>query len=99
MKSLRKSFALILIIIGISSLILISTLHVGLAQGGTNESGLISSDTTWTKANSPYSLTGPVAVNQGVTLKIEAGTIVNLNNFYLRVNGTLSAIGSPNEKN
>jgi hypothetical protein len=33
-------------------------------------------------------------VNVGVTLTIEAGVVVNLNNFYIQVNGTLSARGA-----
>src|SRR5208337_5359065 len=43
----------------------------------TNVNGTINSDTTWTKANSPYNLTGPVTVDPGVTLSIEPGTIVD----------------------
>ncbi|MGD0405907.1 MAG: hypothetical protein ABSB10_04575 [Candidatus Bathyarchaeia archaeon] len=55
---------------------------------------IISSDTTWTKANSPYNLSGPTLVNQGVTLTIQAGATVNLNTYYLQVNGTLNAVGT-----
>jgi Predicted solute binding protein len=68
------------------------------AQSGTNKSGLITSDEVWTKAGSPYSLTGPVAVNQGVTLTIQPGVTVNFNSYYLRVNGTLTAIGTSADK-
>ncbi|HTY75451.1 MAG TPA: hypothetical protein VMD05_07795, partial [Candidatus Nanoarchaeia archaeon] len=64
------------------------------AQTGTSVSGIISQDTTWTKANSPYSLTGPVAVNVGVNLRIEPGVTINLNGYYIQVNGTLTAKGS-----
>ena len=53
--------------------------------------GIINSDTVWTKANSPYILTGPVAVNSGVTLTVEAGATVS--GYYIQVNGTLKAIG------
>ncbi len=60
--------------------------------------GTIYYDTTWTKANSPYSLTNDVIVNSGVTLTIEAGTIVNLNGFNLNVEGTLLAEGNSNAK-
>jgi hypothetical protein len=59
--------------------------------------GIIDSNTVWTKANSPYTLTAPVAVNTGVTLTIEPGVRVNLNNFYIQVNGTLIAKGTPAE--
>jgi len=58
---------------------------------------VISSDTTWTKANSPYSLTGPVDVS-GVTLTVESGVTINLNNYYIQVDGTLRAIGSNSDQ-
>ena len=56
--------------------------------------GEIASDTTWTKADGPYDLTGPVKVNNGVTLTVEPGTVVNLNSFYILVQGTLNASGT-----
>jgi hypothetical protein len=86
-----------LVAILIGGLILANVLFVEV-QAATNFNGLISSDTTWTKASSPYSLTGPVAINQGVTLRVEPGVTVNLNGYYIRVNGTLNARGSPNDK-
>ncbi|MGA2387262.1 MAG: hypothetical protein ABSG33_12115 [Candidatus Bathyarchaeia archaeon] len=92
MDSLGKTITLILVLI-----ITFSTpisKPFGLAQTATNESGVIYSDTTWTEASSPYSLAGPVAVNQGVTLTIEPGTTINLNNYYIQVNGTLVAKGT-----
>ena len=67
-------------------------------QATTEISGIISSDTAWTKANSPYTLTGAVAIGKGVILTIEAGTTVNLNNYYIKVNGTLVAKGSRDER-
>jgi hypothetical protein len=77
----------------VSGLILVSAARFSTAQDSTNVSGIISSDTTWTKANSPYSLTGPVAVNAGVTLTIEAGVTVE-GGYYIQINGTLRARGS-----
>lgn len=67
-------------------------------RAATNVSGIITSDTTWTAANSPYSLTGPTAVGEGVTLTIEAGATVNLNDYYIEVNGTLRAKGTSTDK-
>ena len=79
----------------ISSLSLIfQAIPSGRAQSGTNESGIIKSNTTWTKTNSPYNLTGNVLVNNGVTLTIQPGTIVNLGSYYIEVNGTIQAIGN-----
>jgi hypothetical protein len=63
-------------------------------NGDTTPYSTISSDTTWTQAGSPYSLSGPVLVQPGVTLTIEAGAIVNLHAYYLQVNGTLTARGT-----
>jgi hypothetical protein len=57
---------------------------------------IITSDTTWTKANIPYTLSAPVGIPIGVTLTIEAGITVNFGN-YIQVNGTLMARGTPSE--
>jgi hypothetical protein len=78
--------------------LLASTLIVEKVQAVTEVSGIITSDTTWTKANSSYSLTDPVAINQGVKLTIEPGVTVNLNGYYIRVNGTLIARGDTNDE-
>jgi hypothetical protein len=50
------------------------------------------------KSRQPHNLTGPLLVNQGVTLIIEAGATVNLNGYEIRINGTLRAMGSATEK-
>jgi hypothetical protein len=71
---------------------LANTLEFDTVQASTNVSGIIGSDTTWTKANSPYTLTGWVAVNSGVTLTIEPG--VTVIGGSLLVNGTLVARGT-----
>jgi hypothetical protein len=44
----------------------------------TNFSGGIYSNTTWTKANSPYVLTGSVVVFPGKTLTIQPGVVVQM---------------------
>ena len=76
---------------------LAGTLPFGTVQAATNVTGILASDTTWTKANSPYTLTGNVLVSNGVTLTIEPGAIVNLGNYYIMVNGTLRARGTAAE--
>jgi Periplasmic copper-binding protein (NosD) len=60
--------------------------------------GIIIQNTTWTKAQSPYTLTGPIAIAQGATLTIEAGVTVNIGPYYFEVNGTLNAQGTPSDK-
>lgn len=59
---------------------------------------IIGSDTTWTNVDSPHVITGPLLVNEGVTLTIEAGTTVNVNGYYISVNGTLRVMGSATDK-
>jgi hypothetical protein len=83
----------ILVALMIGAMFVVSTEHFGKAQSGTNVTGIIGSDITWTPANSPYNLTGNVLVNNSVTLYIQAGTTVNLGSYYIEVNGTLQAIG------
>ncbi len=64
-----------------------------------NVSGVISTNTPWTLANSPYVVTGTVTVNAGVTLTVEPGVVVKFNaNTYLTVNGTLTADGTADKK-
>ena len=65
--------------------------------GQTNVSGVISSNTTWTLANSPYIVTGHLIVNEGVILTIEAGVSVQFQSGkMLQVNGSVIAIGTAN---
>ena len=50
--------------------LMIGSVKLEFADASTPVIGIINSDTTWTKANSPYSLNGPTAVNSGATLTI-----------------------------
>jgi hypothetical protein len=56
---------------------------INIASATTQVSGVISSDTTWTQANSPYNLDGDLLVDNGVVLTIEAGVTVNLEDYLL----------------
>lgn len=76
-------------IIALLLLALVITVRFNMVNAATNVRGIMSSDTTWTKSNSPYNLTGNILVDSGVTLTIEADTIVNFNDYYIRVNGSL----------
>jgi len=93
MKSFLRIFLSVIIV---SGLISVTTVHFGLAQSGLVT--FINSDTVWTKANSPYTLTGPTVISTGITLTINPGVTVNLNGYYIFVNGTLKAIGSASDK-
>ena len=87
---MRKLIWLTLIIaVLVSSMLLFADVHAA-----TYVSGPISSDTTWTKANSPYRLTGTVFVNSGVLLTIEPGVIVDFYIYSIQVTGTLNARGT-----
>jgi len=85
--------AVVLLIVVMVVVLALDGVRFSAAQSGTPVSGTISVDTTWTKTNSPYNLTGPVAVRTGVILTIQAGVRVNLNRYYIIVNGTLRAVG------
>jgi hypothetical protein len=85
-----------MIMVGV--LAFIGSAHFGSAQIGTNENGVINTDTTWAKASSPYNLIGNVTVTQGITLTLEAGATVDLNNYCITVNGALVAKGTSTDK-
>ena len=94
--SLTCVFLIVCLVGGLS---FVSTTFFSLAEASTSvNSMIITSDTTWTKANSPYTLNGPIAVANGATLAIEPGVAVNLGTYYLQVNGTLRARGSSADK-
>jgi len=86
---------------------IIALMFAGLAFSGTERFGvnastsaigIIYQDITWTVAGSPCLLTGPLAVNASVTLTIQPGVVVNLDGYYIQVNGTLVAIGTSADK-
>ena len=90
-KSLLSAF---LIAVITSGLVLVSTLPFSTVQASTNISGLISSNTTWTLAGSPYIVTGDILVDANVLLNIESGVAVKFDGgTNLIVDGTLVADG------
>lgn len=65
------------------------------APGPTYVSGIISTDTTWSLANSPYIVNGNILVDQNVNLIIDPGVNIKFDiDKYLRVDGTLYAVGT-----
>ena len=72
----------------ISGLVAFSTVYA------TDVSGNISSNTTWSLANSPYVVTGNILVASGVTLTIEAGVTVKFSlDKYMKILVHPSSIG------
>lgn len=58
-------------------------------------SGNITTNTTWTLANSPYIVNGNLAVDSGVVLTIQPGVEVRVDSTYIfQVDGTLVATGT-----
>ncbi|MEM3783961.1 MAG: right-handed parallel beta-helix repeat-containing protein [Candidatus Bathyarchaeia archaeon] len=67
---------------------------VNCVESGTLVSGIVNTNTTWTLANSPYILKGPVLVNRSAVLTIEPGVIVNFTRYFIQVDGVLNARGN-----
>ena len=91
---MKKRLITLMFILTLLFSVLMGTLYFGTVEAATNITGVIGSDTTWTKVGSPYIFTGPVLVDDGVTLTIEPGVSVNLGSYYIQINGTLRAKGS-----
>jgi hypothetical protein len=90
----KTPLTVLVLVMVISGLSLFGGVNSGGAQTSTQVSGIIGSDTLWTPSGSPYVLTGNTLVAQGVTMTIQPGVTVNLGDYYIQVNGTLSARGT-----
>lgn len=84
------------------TLILLLLISFAATFAQTNVAGGIFANTTWSLANSPYVMTGPVVVFPNVTLTIEPGVVVKIKEIsgnlsqqvYLELRGKLSAKGT-----
>jgi hypothetical protein len=63
------------------------------------QGGIINVDTTWNRADAVYAITNNLLINQGVTLTVAPGVIVQFaSGTYLKVKGTISAVGTSASK-
>jgi hypothetical protein len=75
--------------------LILSTIFISGVFGQTNVTGNITSNTTWTKASGPYTLTGNVGIPANVTLTIEAGTLVQRSaDYQILINGSIIISGT-----
>jgi parallel beta-helix repeat protein len=95
--SISKVTVFVFFILIVSASIIAVAASFGSAQAATSVIGILTVDTTWTKAGSPYTLSGPAKVEEGITLTVEPGVTVDLSSYYLQVVGTLSAKGTADE--
>ena len=81
------------------ALLSIIILNVISMQAQTNVSGGIYQNATWSLAGSPYIVNGPVVVFPGVTLNIQPGVEIRINNqtssnIYIETRGTINCVGT-----
>lgn len=89
-----KKISPVLTVFNVCLLVLALLASFSTVHASTDVKGNIALHTTWTKANSPYNLIGPIVVPQWTILTIEPGVTVNMNSYYIQVNGTLYARGN-----
>lgn len=74
---------------------LVACCFCGTSVASTTVTGTINTNTTWSPAGSPYFVTDPVTVARNVTLAINPGTRVRMENYSrLSVSGTIYAVGT-----
>jgi parallel beta-helix repeat protein len=91
-------FTIVTAIILLACLFLVALIPFAYGQATTEFSGLITTNMTWTKQQSPFLFTGPVTIVNGATLTIQPGVSIILGSTYtLTVNGALFARGTPTD--
>lgn len=77
------------------SLLTLLAIVVSIQSFAINISGYINQNTTWTKANSPYIITGYTLIDSNATLTIEPGTVIKFDEYkVLYVDGMLNMKGT-----
>ena len=83
-----------IMISAIFMLLLTNSPLVGSVQATTVNSDIVS-DQTWTAANNPYSVTANIVVDHGVTLTIESGVIVEVDDAVtIEIRGNIESQGT-----
>ena len=84
--------------ITMTALMCVSILFLSNPSMATDVGGIINADTTWDLAGSPYNITSAIQIDEGITLTIEPGVVVNSAGypFGIEVWGALTAIGNEN---
>lgn len=79
-------------------LLLFILLFVSLQVKATDIQGIVYGNTTWTRANSPYIITGNILIDSLAVLTIEPGVRIEISNGYkFYIDGELDAVGSVSE--
>ncbi len=91
MRKLACAILIIIVLIG-------ALVFFGVGHAATYVNAPITSNTTWTAENSPYTLTGNLIVNYGATLTIDAGVTVDFGPYQMQVNGGLNARGASSNR-
>ena len=69
------------------------------AFAGTDVSGMISTNTTWSASASPYTVTGGILVKSGATLTIQPGVTIKIGaGLSFQIEGALVARGTSSSK-
>jgi hypothetical protein len=94
---MRRIFICVMCVLAAAGLMIAGRSIITQAASTTIVCGVLSSDATWTAANSPYEVClGGVTVPMGKSLIIEPGVTVQFqSNARLTVSGLLSAAGTP----
>ncbi len=100
-SSIHKSLTVFMLLMFVCSVFLVTVPNLVHVQGATDANSVIDTDTTWNKANSPYTITTTVQVMPNAKLTIEPGVVINCApsvNTMFWVGGNITAIGTPSEK-
>jgi hypothetical protein len=99
-KHLPLTLFLVVMVLSFYQADILNVENIVHANSGTSVGGIIWSDTTWTQAGSPYTITDTVQIPENVTLVIEPGVIINkpTSGDMFLLHGTIYAHGTIDNK-